>query len=285
MPRLSEVSYSLEETVAAIRDYFEFLTRVYLDESYVHLPPEGGWPEITPERLRGLGKTDDVVQLLRHMPYIQDDENTGSRIYAGPCMCEFYKWPVLIRNCERSTNISKDFEDMRILTEPYGDWDKGLVPPHMVGLITIETYFERFLLDTKHGVIYWFDCPGKILDSPTREPILDDLSDPDCSEEETPKEVPEWRTSPAWSVRDFFELLKDCFRELRTIPLSYSEVFDLNTFAYDSETLEALSLVRDVFREHGWPDLDRYRKEDCLRAARRVMEEKLPNEGFDWQDG
>jgi hypothetical protein len=276
MPRLSEVSYSLEETVAAIRDYFEFLTRVYLDESLVLLPPEGGWPEITPERLQGLGKTDDVIQLLRHIPYIQD----GDWIYAGPCKIMFYNWARAVRG----TNTSKDFENMRIGTEPYGDWDKGLIPPHMVGLITVETYFERFLLDTKHGVIYWYDCPGGIHDSPTREPILDDLSGPDSSDEETPKEVPEWQTSPAWSVRDFFELLKDCFRELRTIPLSRNEVYDLDTIRYDSETLEALSLVRDVFREHGWPDLDRYRKEDCLRAARRVMEEKFPNEEFDWKD-
>ncbi|KAK3901274.1 hypothetical protein C8A05DRAFT_35053 [Staphylotrichum tortipilum] len=35
--------YSQDEAVAAFTDYFEFLTKMYLDESFVAHPPPEGW--------------------------------------------------------------------------------------------------------------------------------------------------------------------------------------------------------------------------------------------------
>ncbi len=71
MPKLSEVRHSREAAVAAASEYFGFLAKMYLDESNILRPPEGGWPEITVDRLKGLGKTDEVVMLLRHLPYLR----------------------------------------------------------------------------------------------------------------------------------------------------------------------------------------------------------------------
>jgi len=44
---------------------------MYLRESDVIEPPEGGWPNITTDSLQDLGKTDEVISLLRHLPYIR----------------------------------------------------------------------------------------------------------------------------------------------------------------------------------------------------------------------
>lgn len=41
MPSLGDVTYSREEYIAEIRDYFHFLKKVYLEESDVEAPPEG----------------------------------------------------------------------------------------------------------------------------------------------------------------------------------------------------------------------------------------------------
>jgi hypothetical protein len=68
MPKLENFSYLFEETVTAVNDYYDFLTKVYIDESRILPSPEGGWPEITPERLKDLGKTDEVIKLLQYMP-------------------------------------------------------------------------------------------------------------------------------------------------------------------------------------------------------------------------
>jgi hypothetical protein len=38
--------YSQDEAVAAFTDYFEFLTQMYLDKSFVAYLPSRGWPDI-----------------------------------------------------------------------------------------------------------------------------------------------------------------------------------------------------------------------------------------------
>ncbi|CAK1360700.1 unnamed protein product [Cercospora beticola] len=68
---LCNITYSRAATVAAFQDYYDFLTKMYLDPKYLMQPPEGGWPEITPENLKDLNKTDEVVPLLRCLPYVR----------------------------------------------------------------------------------------------------------------------------------------------------------------------------------------------------------------------
>jgi hypothetical protein len=42
MHELSEIVYSRDATVAAFRDYYLFLTKMYLNESDIMEPPEEG---------------------------------------------------------------------------------------------------------------------------------------------------------------------------------------------------------------------------------------------------
>lgn len=44
MPWLSEVSYSRDATVKVIREYYGFLVKMYLKESVILEPPDGGGP-------------------------------------------------------------------------------------------------------------------------------------------------------------------------------------------------------------------------------------------------
>lgn len=55
MPDLCDISYSRDACVAAICDYYEFLTKLYLDESHILKPPPGGW-SFDKDTLRELGK-------------------------------------------------------------------------------------------------------------------------------------------------------------------------------------------------------------------------------------
>ena len=55
------VGFNRDATVAAIRDYYHFLTKMYLDEDRIMEPPPGGWPNMTPETMSPLGKTDEVI--------------------------------------------------------------------------------------------------------------------------------------------------------------------------------------------------------------------------------
>ncbi|KAL1841512.1 hypothetical protein VTJ49DRAFT_7003 [Mycothermus thermophilus] len=280
MPYLRDVSYSLEETVAAVSDYFDFLVKLYLPESLILRPPEGGWPEVNSERVQGLGKSDEVIKLLRHLPYINENPSDLSGIDGGPSGCKFYNWLRRFRDLDRpDADPTTVFESAKTMTEPIEE--EFVVPPHVVGLLS--TKDDLFLLDTQLGIIYWYECPGSIQASPTREPVWDNPDEDPLDE----REGEHWRCFPAWAVQDFFELLKDHFREQRTVPVSPITVYDLDNFRWSSKVKdEVMPLVKATFREHGWPDLDRYRKEECLQAVRRIMEQHLGEQhcGGYWPD-
>jgi hypothetical protein len=47
---------------------------MYMNESQVIYPPAEGWPSIVnadPAKLQDLGKSDEVLSLLAHLPYIR----------------------------------------------------------------------------------------------------------------------------------------------------------------------------------------------------------------------
>lgn len=84
MPKVENITYSREGCIAAFRSYFDFLTKMYLDESYIIEPPPGGWPSISKESMQALGKTDEASALLRHLPYIRDAEDDSLEAQAVP---------------------------------------------------------------------------------------------------------------------------------------------------------------------------------------------------------
>lgn len=145
---------------------------------------------------------------------------------------------------------------------------RGLITPHVVGL----GEKDYFMLDTELGVIYWPECPDEIKNSPSREPILDSACD------YAPEDEEDWRAEgAAWAIIDFFELLKDQFRELCFVPLSWWSICDIYSKMYSNDK-DVVPRVQAIYREHGWPDLERYRgrKEECLRVVRALLDKHYP---------
>lgn len=71
-------------------------------------------------------------------------------------------------------------------------------------------------------------------------------------------------------------MLKFHFRELKYIPLSQEQVeedFDETDIEVeDTEPAAIFPKVREIFQQHGWPDLTQYRKEECIRAVEEEWE-------------
>lgn len=265
MPELCDISYSEDECVAAIRDYYDFISKMYLDRSVIMEPPEGGWPMITPEIMEELGKSDKVTSLLRRLPYIREPGNDFERIQVS-ARCAFSDW---VDQVQELIAGRTDGDDVRGDTE--GEDMPDDVPAHVIGL-TSGTDSPIFLLDTELGIVNWYECPGELYQSdPSREPIQDDPYDYAAENEA------EWRAEgAAWAIPDFFELLKDQFRELRFVPTGPRKVHD--SLVHRGPLAEGmLPTLQDIYREHGWPDLEHYRKEDCLEAVRKALEEKFPD--------
>jgi hypothetical protein len=277
MPRLREITYDHAATVGAISDYFDFLAKMYLDDADILRPPEGGWPEMTPDRLQSLGKTSKVNMLLRHIPYLRTDvDGDKSEAEVGPSGVRFWNWMESFRRFDRrpGLNAEANMYECKIMTEPLDeDAEPGLIPPHAVSLTstTDRDMYDRWILDTELGVIYWAPCPDRMRYEPTREPILDNAYD------YAPDGERQWRREPAWAVVDFFELLKDQFRQLYSVPLTPKYVGDMDD-EFSAKVEGALPLVQAIYREHGWPDPDRYRKDTCLKAVRERLEERYGEE-------
>ncbi|KFY12732.1 hypothetical protein V492_03697 [Pseudogymnoascus sp. VKM F-4246] len=192
MPELEDITYSRDECVAAVRGYYDFLSQMYHEGSDVLSPPNGGWPAITQDNLRGLGKTDEVISLLRSLPYIRAPETSVLKLQSAP-LCEFADWQqdshnvsIGASNCE----VLKHCSESAMLLED--------IPPHVFSLTSGSYDNPVILLDTELGVVYWPECPGKIRCYPTRELVSDDPYD--CAAENEA----EWRADAAWAIPDFF---------------------------------------------------------------------------------
>jgi hypothetical protein len=158
MPELSEISYSREVCITAVRDYYRFLTKMYLGESSIIEPPEEGWPTITADLLQDMGKTDEVLALLCHLPYIRND---FAEVFPG---CHFADWQI---DCQHIAQGRTTAENIKNFTEDLAFC--GDIPPTVVGLTSGEPEISVFLLDTERGIIHWSECPWEIKVDPTRE--------------------------------------------------------------------------------------------------------------------
>lgn len=260
MPHLADVRFSREATVSAVRDYYQYIIKLYLPDSVIVEPPEGGWPEVNQDNLGYLGKTDEVIDLLRHLPYIRGEWVTGPpQVAPGTA---FVDW---------ESTAKRPIERDSLLLGTQGDkWES--VPSHVVGLAWESRSSFNFNLDTKLGIIHWLKCPHAIEADPPVEPILDDPGD------YAPEEELQWRArDPAWAVTDLFRLLKGEFEQLNFVPQGPTQVDD-DYSLHSGETGDGSSdAIRAVFRTHGWPNLQTYRKDDCLKALREMLEEKYPS--------
>ncbi|PGH12581.1 hypothetical protein AJ79_04202 [Helicocarpus griseus UAMH5409] len=83
------MAYSRDETIAAITSFYRFLTKVHLPDSALKIPSEGGWPELTDEYLSFMGKTPTVTDLIRHMPFIDSNQEKPYMIHYRTVAVDF----------------------------------------------------------------------------------------------------------------------------------------------------------------------------------------------------
>ncbi|KAI9150512.1 hypothetical protein HJFPF1_10280 [Paramyrothecium foliicola] len=277
MPELDDISYSRGETIEAVRDFYRFLTKMYVDESRVIEPPAEGWPNITIDGFRGMRKTNEVIELLRHLPYLRIGDH--SDYDQPPVGAECYFADYRRRKPEGDDDID-DFGDFLKVVSEGGDICDD-VPAHVVGL-TRKHHEDDFvfLLDTELGVVHWVSCPGEVTDNDNYDDsFIEQIEDDPYGWAEENEQ--EWRADGGtWSIPDFFKVFKQQFLKLNIVPLSERKVLDI-WIGLGSDMNLVLPRVRRIWRKHGWPkseseDLERFDKKACLLEIREMMKAHYP---------
>jgi len=154
-PRFSGPShYDRQECIDAVTDFYHFLADElpYIQPDQVLHPPAGGWPNVTKELLAPMGKTDEVAELLAHLPYMyvqterQPWEPSKEWAQVAPSTH-------LIDYCgEGSKEMmakGEKFNECFDCIEPV--WFKP--PAHVVSLTTGKKNGDWLLLDTSDGMM------------------------------------------------------------------------------------------------------------------------------------
>ena len=52
--------------------------------------------------------------------------------------------------------------------------------------------------------------------------------------------------------------------------------------SYHPDDKGLILMLQDIYRSHGWPDLERYNKRDCLRDVKVALEKHYPRHAESW---
>ena len=122
--------YTRDEVVTEVISFYEFLRTMYLPDDAIAYPPVEGWPAITASYLSFLGKSDAIVDLLRHLPYVRREATDPCYLIYKRCACNDFR--------------EADFEEAARQVE-----DRQVVEPPPKS-ITLEAYVVCLAVATPH---------------------------------------------------------------------------------------------------------------------------------------
>lgn len=181
-------SYARDAAVSAVRSFYEFLTTLpKLSPSAIKEPPPSGWPNIDANSLAPLQKDNNVIDLLRHLPYITADDEGCDQISYQTRAISYDKASV------EWCTYQKKLEDAFV---------PGGLPDYVVALTEGSGWGSWLLLDTRKGTITDF--------------IQQDQ--PEC--DEPPVDQPEsWRAYRTLPITEFFESWREQYRSLEWVAI------------------------------------------------------------------
>ena len=148
--------YNRRELIKEITNFYTFLTHLHVPHWKVCIPPPGGWPNITRESHALLKKTDEVIELMRYLPYIYDKDH-GDRLQVYPeAACVDYHGPLVTRAFRFAKEHRQDLDVLDI--EPCEEYAGSDMPADVLCLAS-QTCRDGpwVLLDTTEGTIIIYD--------------------------------------------------------------------------------------------------------------------------------
>ncbi|SMY22140.1 unnamed protein product [Zymoseptoria tritici ST99CH_1A5] len=196
-----------------------------------NLPSRRRLAQYHPASLAGLEKTDAVIDVLRHLPYIEGSDSLNTDIASNTRAIDYRK-----------------IAEHRVAPGTRWEWlhlGNKYFPPHVL-LLTDEG-------DDYYGSLVVVDIErGTATDYQPQAPLKDGMPDPDTTKEW-------WRHNDTLPIAEFFASWKEKFRTLE---------WAVNPFDCEHNTLlrydRATDEVRQIYHDHGWPDS--FHREECHEA-------------------
>ncbi|KAI1415064.1 hypothetical protein F5Y13DRAFT_187749 [Hypoxylon sp. FL1857] len=262
-PRLARgkvAHYNRDEIVSQLDSFYHFLP--HIPTSAIHRAPPNGWPSITAEALerRGIHKTAEAIELMRHLPYISLDGGARPWFIPDGFVCDYRLFgrddltsrtkPGWMYDVERGSATTVDGDEER--------WSPWVVQ------LTAGTDREAncYMLDTTDGTVTRY-CVMQCLYDPRY-----DKGDPRswrdrlCDDETRTLDgqIEEWQ---AW-YRDWELLALPSYIRTDGIPEDPELFVRRKGDGPGSFRWEETEALQKIYRDHGWPD--KYEKEKCHQA-------------------
>ncbi|VUC36494.1 unnamed protein product [Clonostachys rosea] len=252
--------YDRDLIVKGLTQYYETLTQMaYFPASLIQYPPNGRWGDaafLQADKVKLLGFNDRVVDLLRHLPYLDVDESHEDNCWSVNGRSEPQRYlednPMLNEDLSASKATSESLCANGFFPFPE-EMPEGLVP------IAGRLDGEWWIIDINAGTVIVYDAGNKqIADAPDDQPWL-------------------WtRPRPAGP---FFDALVNSLYSLDLVPVPrpdtdiaecYPEVWGVIREEGDEDDEDdpdpEVEEAREIYRAHGWPDLTKFRRQECYDA-------------------
>jgi len=143
------MAYDRDLVVHCIKRHYELLVKAaYFDSAEVRYPPDEGWSDkqLPVDVLRAFGRSEEVIDLLRHLPYIKQlDGDDKDEVYFETRHLSYLRdtWPFISLTVEECQG--KQLSDKLLMPRP-ADWPAGFIS------LTRDQHATWWIIDTTKGL-------------------------------------------------------------------------------------------------------------------------------------
>ncbi|KAI0206819.1 hypothetical protein F4808DRAFT_8412 [Astrocystis sublimbata] len=234
------MAYDRDAIAARITKYYKLLEEMaYLDPADIQYPPPEGWndDQLAVDILRALNRSDKVIDLLRHLPYIGRERNKPEwEIYPETRPISYLRDSWLLKNQTAESCADKGLHRLAIMPDDV-DWPSGMIS------LTFGRESTFWIIDTDAEQLF-----------PVGVFVIDDTA---------PESEPWRRNGKAHDILEYLDSVHSSVYNLTLIPAPRSGIWDPR-IVHSLEPPEGV-LVGRLLREHGWPD--NFKKGEYLQAV------------------
>ncbi|KAF1942211.1 hypothetical protein EJ02DRAFT_376331 [Clathrospora elynae] len=230
-------TYDQQDIITGLTDFYQFLSTLpYIEPAAILTPPSTGWPNITRENFSGLRKNDEVINLLKHLPYI---DLSGHEYVIAP-----NTHPTDYRGERFQHNVTEESIGICL---PLGDVE---FPEWVISLTFGSRDGTYVMLDTTDGTV-------------TEYNIQDENEEPQY-EEDDPRS---WRNQCEGETKSLAALLDDWKEKYYRLEWMGHDMNGWPTVMWadrGDDNYKEVKQMRKIIRKHGWPNS--FNREACKQA-------------------